>query len=114
MSQIFTATLDPKPDPQIKGHTVNKAELIEAIFEATSFPRNQIDQVLTSACKNICEAATASEEAKLVGFGTFDVLTRQARGGRNPQTGKPMTIPAQKVPRFRPGKEFKDLLRDLD
>lgn len=48
---------------------------------------------------------------KLVGFGTFMVSNRKARVGRNPQTGEEISIPARKVPVFRPGKELKDAVR---
>jgi DNA-binding protein HU-beta len=44
----------------------------------------------------------------LVGFGTFKVVDRAARSGRNPQTGKAIKIKAVKVPKFKPGKALKD------
>jgi DNA-binding protein HU-beta len=44
----------------------------------------------------------------LVGFGTFAVGKRAARTGRNPRTGAALKIKAAKVPKFRPGKRFKD------
>jgi DNA-binding protein HU-beta len=47
----------------------------------------------------------------LIGFGTFIRAKRNARKGRNPQTGKEIQIKAHWVPRFRPGKEFKDYLK---
>ena len=43
-----------------------------------------------------------------VGFGSFKVLKRAARAGRNPQTGKPLKIKAKKVPKFTAGKKLKD------
>ena len=48
------------------------------------------------------------ERVTLVGFGTFSVSKRKARKGRNPRTGKEIKIPARKVPKFTPGKAFKD------
>jgi len=47
------------------------------------------------------------ERVTLVGFGTFQVTKRKARRGRNPQTGQTIQIPARKVPRFKPGKNFR-------
>jgi len=44
----------------------------------------------------------------LAGFGTFVVVDRKARTGRNPQTGQPIQIKASKIVRFRPGKELKE------
>lgn len=54
------------------------------------------------------EALKAGDKVTLVGFGTFSVSERKERKGRNPQTGAEMTIPAKKVPKFTPGKLFKD------
>ncbi|MCB0418866.1 MAG: HU family DNA-binding protein, partial [Bdellovibrionales bacterium] len=51
------------------------------------------------------------EEVRLVGFGTFVRSKRSARKGRNPQTGEEIQIKSQWVPKFRPGKEFKEYLR---
>ncbi len=92
---------------------MNKADLVERISEVTRIPKVQIDEVITATCKVIAETVASGREVKLVGFGTFDVLQRQERAGRNPQTGLQMTIPAAKVPRFRPGKEFKEIMQDL-
>lgn len=47
----------------------------------------------------------------LVGFGTFEVRTRQARTGRNPRTGQTLTIPAAKVPAFKPGKQLREMVK---
>jgi DNA-binding protein HU-beta len=47
----------------------------------------------------------------LVGFGTFSVVKRKAREGRNPQTGKAIKIPAKKVVKFKPGKELSDKVK---
>jgi len=49
-------------------------------------------------------------ENQLVGFGTFEVSSRAAREGRNPQSGKPMKIAASKAPKFKAGKALKDML----
>jgi len=47
----------------------------------------------------------------LVGFGTFQVMERKARKGRNPQTRETINIPAKKVPKFRPGKGLREAVR---
>ena len=44
----------------------------------------------------------------MVGFGTFEVVDRDAREGRNPKTGETMTIAASKAPKFKAGKALKD------
>ena len=60
--------------------------------------------------KAIQDALVAGEKVSLVGFGSFEVVERAARTGRNPQTGAEMPIPASKAPKFKAGKAFKDLL----
>ena len=56
----------------------------------------------------ITEALKKKDTVTLIGFGNFKVAQRNARKGRNPQTGKEMFIKAKKVPRFVPGKALKD------
>jgi len=55
----------------------------------------------------ITDALARGEKVALVGFGTFQVVTRKARTGRNPQTGEALQIPAKKVPKFTPGKDLR-------
>lgn len=56
----------------------------------------------------IKDALAAGDKVSLVGFGSFSVKKRAAREGRNPRTGKPLKIPAKKVPVFKPGKALRD------
>ena len=56
-------------------------------------------------------ALQAGEKIQLVGFGSFQVKAKRARKGRNPQTGKPIKIPATKVVKFKPGKQLKDMVK---
>ena len=55
-------------------------------------------------------ALAKGEKVTLVGFGTFERRTRQARTGRNPRTLAPLRIPASRVPAFRAGQELKDVV----
>lgn len=89
---------------------MNKAQLIEKLAEKTSLSKSQSEDFLDATLEIIQKAVAKGDEVKLVGFGTFSKLARKARTGRNPKTGAPVTIPGAKVPRFRPGKDFKDLL----
>jgi len=54
------------------------------------------------------ESLAREEKVTLVGFGSFQVMERKERTGRNPQTGNQIQIPTKKVPRFRPGKNFRE------
>ena len=63
-------------------------------------------------CLNTVEGAVkANDKVQLVGFGTFESRERAAREGKNPRTGEKITITASKIPAFKAGKAFKDLLK---
>lgn len=94
-----------------EARTLNKAQFIERLSKNTNITKNQAESLLDAALEIIQSSVSSGEDVKLVGFGTFDRSARKARSGRNPKTGKTLTIPATCVPRFRPGKEFKDLLK---
>ncbi|MCF6641602.1 HU family DNA-binding protein, partial [Escherichia coli] len=65
-------------------------------------------RVLDAIIGSVTESLKEGDDVALVGFGTFSVRERAARTGRNPQTGKEISIPAAKVPGFRAGKTLKD------
>lgn len=89
---------------------MNKNELITHVAETTNLTKADCQRVIETTLQVTKECLKKGEEVRLVGFGTFVRSKRKARKGRNPQTGKEMTIRAQVVPRFRPGKEFKEYL----
>ena len=60
----------------------------------------------------IAERLAEGEKVQIPGFGTFSVSFRAARKGRNPQTGKPIDIPASKGAKFKPGKSLKDAVNN--
>lgn len=105
-----TLTLPTLPknlfDPM--GVRVNKADLIEQLSQKIQMSKAQSEDFLNATLEIIQKAVSSGEEVKLVGFGTFDQSHRKSRTGRNPKTGSLMTIPASQVPRFRPGKDFKE------
>jgi DNA-binding protein HU-beta len=89
---------------------MTKAELISSIAKSTGLTKADSERALNSFFA--ASKATIKKEGKLTlaGFGTFVVVNRKARTGRNPQTGAPIQIKASKVVRFRPGKELKESL----
>ncbi len=89
---------------------MNKAQLIEKVAEKTGLTKTQSEDFLDATLQIIQKSVAKGDEVKLVGFGTFSRLSRKSRNGRNPKTGAPVMIPGSKVPRFKPGKDFKDLL----
>lgn len=90
---------------------MNKTQLVDLIAKQTNATKTSVEDVLNSAVEHIKKAVKKGDDVTLVGFGTFTKSKRKARAGRNPQTGKEIKIPAMVVPRFRPGKEFKDALK---
>lgn len=89
---------------------MNKAQFVEKIAKSTNLTKTRTELVLDAAFDLIQKSVSKGEEVKIVGFGTFDRSERKSRNGRNPKTGSQITIPAAKVPRFRPGKDFKSLV----
>jgi DNA-binding protein HU-beta len=87
---------------------MNKGELVDAVASKVSVTKKDTDAIITAIVESIMEAVSSGDRVTLVGFGTFEARDRQAREGRNPQTGKTMTIPATRVPAFSAGKVFKD------
>ncbi len=87
---------------------MNKKELIDKVAEETGYHKKEIKDVVESVLANISKTLSKEEKVQLVGFGTFEVVKRAAREGRNPQTGKKIKIAERKVPKFRPGKAFKE------
>lgn len=90
---------------------MNKAELIEAVAKTTKTSKAQTEAILDWTIETIKKSVKKGDDVKLVGFGTFTKGKRKARKGRNPQTGKAITIPACNYPKFKAGREFKTLVK---
>jgi len=87
---------------------MNKGELVDKIAEKANVTKKDADSVLSAMLESIVDAVASGDKVTLVGFGTFEARDRQAREGRNPSTGKPIKIPATRVPAFSAGKLFKE------
>ncbi len=87
---------------------MNKAELVEAVSKLTKHTKADTERSVEALIDVISKNIASGDGVKLVGFGTFAVSQRQARVGRNPQTGAEIRIPARQVPIFKPGKELKE------
>lgn len=90
---------------------MNKAELVEAVTKNTKWTKAQVERVLDSTLETIKKSVKKGNDVKLVGFGTFTKAKRKSRKGRNPQTGRTITIPACSYPKFKAGREFKNIVR---
>ena len=89
---------------------MNKEELISEISKKTKVSKKEAGMILSATIDTIQSQVKKGGKITLVGFGTFSRKHRDARKGRNPQTGKELKIAAKNVPSFSAGKAFKSLL----
>ncbi|HDP76045.1 MAG TPA: HU family DNA-binding protein [Bacteroidales bacterium] len=85
---------------------MNKAQLIDAIAAEAKITKADAKKALDAFIKTTGNALKKGDRVALVGFGSFSVSKRNARTGRNPQTGKPINIKAKKVVKFKAGSEL--------
>ena len=88
---------------------MNKTELVAAIADQAELSKKDSEKALKAFIDVVTEEL---KKEQLVGFGTFEVSKRAAREGRNPQTGKTMSIEACKAPKFKAGKALKDAVNE--
>ena len=86
---------------------MRKQDLVRAVAEATEQSEAVSTKAVNAVFSAIQEALADGDEVTVSGFGSFKVVERAARQGRNPQTGEEMTIRARKSPDFRPGTQLK-------
>lgn len=89
---------------------MNKTELIAAMAEKAELSKKDTEAALKAFVEVVSDAMKKDDKVQIIGFGTFEVATRSAREGRNPQTGESMKIKASRSPKFKPGKALKDQL----
>lgn len=87
---------------------MNKQELISSVAEKSGLTKKDSEKAVNAVFGSIEESLAKGDKVQLVGFGTFEVRSRAARKGRNPQTGAEIEIEAAKVPAFKAGKALKD------
>lgn len=87
---------------------MNKTELIGEVAQKANVTKKDADKIVSAFFTTVENALKDGDKVQLVGFGTFEVRERQARKGRNPQTGQEISIPATRVPAFKAGKALKN------
>lgn len=90
---------------------MNKAALVEEVVRLTGRSRAEVLAAVEALVGGIKEGLARGEEVQIVGFGTFKVVQRNPRTGRNPKTGKVVSIPARRGVRFVAGKGLKEAVR---
>ncbi|MEN6327346.1 MAG: HU family DNA-binding protein [Syntrophomonas sp.] len=89
---------------------MNKTELVGQVAAQTGMTKKDVEKIVNAFFTTVEGALKADDKVQLIGFGTFEVRERQARKGRNPQTGAEIDIPANRVPAFKAGKALKDTI----
>ncbi len=82
---------------------MNKTELIDIVAAKANASKAATSDIVGAVIEAITEAVAKGDSVQFIGFGTFSVQKREARTGRNPQTGKEMKIEAKNVVRFKAG-----------
>ena len=90
---------------------MNKVELVAKVAEDLGFTKKDVTAVVDAVLDTVVDTVASGDDVKIVGFGTFSVTKRDAREGRNPQTGETIAIAASKTPKFKAGKSFKDAVK---
>ena len=87
---------------------MTKPELVKAVAEQAGLTNKDADKAVSALISVVTSELAAGGKVQLIGFGTFEVVERAAREGRNPQTGETVKIKASKAPKFKAGKALKD------
>ena len=87
---------------------LSKQDVINSVVDETGLSKKDASGAVDAVVNTIKNALAGGDSVGLIGFGTFEVKTRAARTGRNPQTGAELKISAKNVPSFKAGKELKD------
>lgn len=90
---------------------MNKAQLVDAISESADLSKADAGKALDAALAAVTKTLSGGDAVSLVGFGNFSVSRRNARVGRNPQTGAEIQIPARNAVKFSAGKALKDAVQ---
>src|SRR5664280_2285085 len=99
-----------RPRPALERTPVNKAQLIDAITERIDSDRKAAGSAVEAVVDTITRAVAKGEKVAIAGFGVFERQNRAARTARNPATGATVKVKKTAVPKFRPGKGFKDVV----
>ena len=87
---------------------MNKNDLVAAAAEAAGLTKADAAKAVDAVFDTVTSSLKGGKEVRLVGFGTFSVVSRKATTGRNPRTGETIQIAASKQPKFKAGKGLKD------
>jgi len=89
---------------------MTKADLIDRVVALGDLTRRDGEVIVETLFESVIEALKADDKVEVRGFGSFRTRQRNPRTGRNPKTGASVSVPAKRVPYFKPSKELRDLV----
>ena len=92
--------------------SMTKADIVETIYERVGFSKKESAELVETVFEIIKETLAAGEKVKISGFGNFVVRDKNARKGRNPQTGQEIRLAARRVLTFKPSLVLKNILNE--
>lgn len=87
---------------------MNKSELIAAVADRSAITKTAAANALNALIDTVTDHIRKGESVNIIGFGSWEVVRRESRVARNPQTGDEIRLPAHNVTKFTPGKSLKD------
>lgn len=93
---------------------MTKADIVRQIAQATGLTKTDTSAVVDGFIESVIAALESGEHLEVRGFGTFKVVERAPRTGRNPRTGSEVKISGRRAPVFKPSKELKARISDRE
>ncbi len=91
---------------------MNRSDLVAKIAEKSELSKKDAEKAVGAFIETVTEALASGDKVQLIGFGSFEVRERKERSGRDPRSGKAITIPACSSPAFKAGKALKDAVNE--
>ena len=92
---------------------MNKSELIEHLSETLNLPQREATAICNTILERMTEALSDGDSIEIRGFGSFVIKEYEAYEGRNPKTGKKITVQPKKLPFFKVGKELREKVNNV-
>jgi DNA-binding protein HU-beta len=89
---------------------MTKKDLVDRVAAEAGIKKHQAEKAIDALTEAVRDAMKAGDRVTVAGFGSFAVVDRKARTGRNPRTGKEIKIKARKAAKFSPAGALKDFL----
>ncbi len=93
---------------------MTKSEMADKLAEKINVKKQQAEEIINIFTNSIIEALAQGDKVEIRGFGSFRVRHRNEKEGRNPKTGEKVFVPSKKVPFFKTGKDFREVVDRTD